>query len=59
MPFRDSGWRPDLGESYKGHDVYDHNVAPYQFHEEDEDGEAEEISFDWDEIDPIVEPNDE
>ena len=58
MPFRDSGWRPNLtGQTYKGHETYDHNVAPHQIHDEDEEeDETPEISFDWDELDTVVDP---
>ena len=59
MPFRNTDWEPTLvGQSYKGHTTYDHNVAPSQVHDEDEgEEETPEISFDWDELDTIVEPN--
>ena len=60
MPFRYTDWEPKLtGQKYKGHETYDHNVAPNQVHDEDEDEEeTPEISFDWDELDTIVEPDD-
>lgn len=60
MPHRDIGWRPDVGvESYNGHEVWDHCAGQYQIHEEDEFDEPEEISFDWDELDTLVDPPEE
>lgn len=43
MGHKDTGWRPKGVESYKGHEVWEYNIAPHEVNEGEVDGE---ISFD-------------
>lgn len=52
MGHKDSGWRPHLGmETYKGYEVWDHEVGPHEIN----DGECDcGIEFERDEDGNIV-----
>lgn len=54
MSHKDTGWRPHLGmETYKGHEMWDHDIGPHQINDGEVDGEIEleELLGGIDEID--------